>query len=487
MKDLRAALGRRYRASAKDARSFAERLLIRAVERFGAQYAEEMAARIQRIFERRDQAARIVDQVIGDPAFSPTEAGHRLQQLFDDIKRDVEGLTDPAEYAKKTPIKPPEDLEIEFNLTADERRRQAAEVRQRQADPASPVRSPALKTGRHVQKLDVLTTQFKQFGKRKRDATRKAAGLAPAELWKAVSSETAGSLEKNIADLKRVGEAKGMTARELGELDGAVRDLSLERARSQRLPDTAEGVLRVEGLKKLDELEKAGKASPGLRKVVEGDRQLELLAAENPQGLNDFFVASGAKSRSALRRYIRRRMVAHIRGLLGEFTAAFQLGDRLIFLKGPDYNVTLPGTDLVGVTRDGRIWLIDNKALSDSELGSVGALMRHLPDNIADDTATFSAQFGQGPDPHIGDAVKRLDKATKDIQRLTNGLTPDQVADRTIQQNIAAICAENGIERVVTNAGGRVEGLSKALKDAEVRLEDLDKPVAEDPSVEGAQ
>jgi hypothetical protein len=208
---------------------------------------------------------------------------------------------------------------------------------------------------------------------------------------------------------------------------------------------------------------------------------LELLAAENPQKIAEFAKASGAKSRSALRRYIRQRMVTHMRGLFGEFTTAFDLGDRMIFLKGPDYDVTIPGTDLVGVTKDGRVWLIDNKAMTTKELGSVGSLTRNLPKNIGDDAAAFKDAFGTGNDPHIGDAVSRLSKATKEIRDLTKGLDDKAVSSTAIQKKITKICDDNQIDRVVTNAGGKIEGLSDGLEKAGILFDDLNQPEPDQP------
>ena len=370
MLELRGAVKSRFKANDATARSFAEGLLTRAVERFGAKYLNEMSDRITRIFERREQAAHVVDQVIGSEALTPQEAGSRLERLFKDMKDDVEALIGPEDYAKKSKIDAPDKSELK--LTAHD------------GDPVSMPKKP-LPTGRHVELIGVVRGKFKELPVAGRKAMRKAADLAPADLWWSVSSETHPGQLRNIETLKARCKARGMKPKELAALEDAIERLSLERARSQRLPGTAEAVGRAEAVKKLP---------AKLRTLVEGDRQLELLAMENPTALADFFAASGAKSRSALRRYIRRRMVAHIRGLAGEFTAAFQLGENLILLKGPDYNVTLPGTDLVGVTRDGRVWLIDNKALSSEELGSVSSLMQNIAKNIEDDTSTFKSEFG---------------------------------------------------------------------------------------------
>ncbi|AIE86493.1 hypothetical protein [Fimbriimonas ginsengisoli] len=458
MRDLREAVKTRFKTSDATAKSFAERLLTHAVERFGAKYLAEMTERISRLFERREQAAKIVDQVIGAEALTPEEAGRQLNQLFKDMKGDVDAISGPGDYAKNNKIPLPDKSELELTAHDDD-----------------PVKMPAkaLPTGRHVEMLAVLKAKFKDLKLSWRKAMRKAADLAPNELWRAVASETEGGQKRNIEALKARAKARGMSDKEIASLEEAVKQLSLERARSQRLPGTAEATGRTEALQKL---------SPNLRKLVAGDRQLELLAGDNPEVLEEMFKASGAKSRSALRAYIRRRMVAHIRGMLGEFTAAFQLGEKLVLLKAPDYNVTLPGTDLVGVTRNGRVWLIDNKALSVEELGSVTALMKNLPENIADDTAAFKGEFGMGKDPLIGDAVARLDKATKAIQKLTKGLTQEQVSDPKIQQQIGTILRDNRIDRVITNAGGSVDGLSAGLKQALIRLENLNKPLKPKPT-----
>ena len=458
---MRSALERRYGASKERSGDFAEQLLTSAVTRFGGKYADAMTERMVHLFELRDQASRVVDDVIGPAQMTPQAAGAKLSQLFAGMKEDMAAITDPATFAAKSNLKADKDISDDVDNAFAEFEQKA---------PTKPKK--ALPTGAHAEQTKVLQQKFEALPSARRKAMRKAADFGPRELWKAVSSESDSALELNIEALRAKAEAAGLTPKEIDALELGVRDISLERARSQRLPGTAEGIARAEGLKRL---------SPGLRKLVEGDRTLELLAAENPQMLAEFAKASGAKSRSALRRYIRQRMVTHIRGLLGEFTAAFDLGDRLIFLKGPDYDVTIPGTDLVGVSRDGRVWLIDNKAMSVDELGSVSSLTRNLPKNIGDDTAAFKDAFGIGRDPHIGKAVSRLSKATKEIRELTKGMDADKVKTAAVQKKIAKICSDNGIDLVVSNAGGQIEGLSKGLKKAGIQFEDLNTPDPPDP------
>jgi hypothetical protein len=121
--------------------------------------------------------------------------------------------------------------------------------------------------------------------------------------------------------------------------------------------------------------------------------------------------------------------------------------------------------------------------MSQAELNSVGSLTRNVAKNIADDTAAFTGKFGLGEDVVIGDAVARLDKATQAIAELTKGMSKDQVGLQSTQEDIDGICKANGIERYVTNAGGKITGLSEGLRRAGILFENLNEPV--DPTAPG--
>ena len=469
LRKMRRVLEDRFGATPARARALAEDVLMGAVQRFGARYLDAMVARMTHLFELRTRAAGIVERVIGREALSASAAAGELKGIFADLRTDMEAVTDPATFARKTPLKADPDIEKDVDRAFGE-----YEARK----PGKAAKARALPTGRHVERVDVLATQFRKMSKPRRASMARAAELAPHELWLACSAESEASLGARIKALRERAAAKGLGRREIDQLEAAVREMSLERARSQRLPDTAEGVMRARALDRLP---------ADLRRFVEGDRAMEEFAAHNPQALADFFAQSGAKSKTALRRYIRQRMVTHMRGLLGEFTAVFQLGDRLVFLKAADYDVTLPGTDFVGVARDGRVWLIDNKAMSATELASVGALMRNLPGNIADDVRDFKGTLGLAKDPLVGDAVRRLDAARKDIADRTRGMSAERVGSAAVQKRIDAICDAHRLDRVVTNAGGSISGLSDGLTRAGILLEDLNKIADEDDPGTGAR
>jgi len=178
-----------------------------------------------------------------------------------------------------------------------------------------------------------------------------------------------------------------------------------------------------------------------------------------------------------LRSYIEARMRTHVRGMVGEFAAAFQLGPDFWVLKGPDYDVTVPGTDFVVVSkRNGEIWFCDNKTLSDNSLGRVSSLVENFPGNMADDVAEFGAldesTFAM-PDDVVA-ALARAKKAAEAIRQTVVGKSPTEIADPAVQAEITRICDENGVRRVVTNAGGQLSELSTALTALGIDFANLD-------------
>lgn len=165
----------------------------------------------------------------------------------------------------------------------------------------------------------------------------------------------------------------------------------------------------------------------------------------------------------------------HFRGNFGEFEVAFRLGRTHILLKAPDGLVTLPGTDLVAIPRTGGdLLLIDNKALAAAQVDEVSALTRNLPRNIGMDLNEFSRLANDADVPvHMQLAINRLTRAQTQLQPILQGLTREQIAAPAVQAQIDAVLRANRIQRVVTNAGGNVQGLSADLQAIGLDLRDL--------------
>jgi hypothetical protein len=191
----------------------------------------------------------------------------------------------------------------------------------------------------------------------------------------------------------------------------------------------------------------------------------------------------------------------HIRGALGEWTSAFDLGRSgvLIFLKGPKPEVTTGGTDLVAIDRNtGEVYSIDNKAtLRTRVLRGVTALMRNFPQNLAEDVRALRADIAGRLEPAIESVLRRLESAERRIRAVVELLGPEGEARKQalddnvevtlrsgervrVQQAITDILQEHGITRLITNAGGVLERISTALEEAGIEIENLNE-VVEDP------
>jgi hypothetical protein len=166
----------------------------------------------------------------------------------------------------------------------------------------------------------------------------------------------------------------------------------------------------------------------------------------------------------------------HFRGNFGEYEVAFRLGETHILLKAPDRLVTLPGTDLVAIARGGdEVLLLDNKAfLGLPEIDNVNALTRNLPKNINSDLAEFAKLAGRNDLPaEFQKAVGKLQAARDEITQTLGTVTRKQLEDPKTQAQIDGILRKHGVRRVVTNAGGEVQGLSNELLMIGLELLDL--------------
>lgn len=221
--------------------------------------------------------------------------------------------------------------------------------------------------------------------------------------------------------------------------------------------------------------------------MAQASKTLRRIAADSPEhfmdlayGWLDCTAKAAAEGRhpQTLRTYIMALMRRHVKGMLGEFTATFQLGPDFWVLKAPDRHVTQPGTDFVVVSkRSGEIWFCDNKAIRDHSLGRVSSLVENISANMADDVATFGPIVRDlafpVPEPVVA-AIGNAQRASEQISALVHGMTGEQVRSLEVQQQITYICDVNGVRRVVTNAGGHLSELSLALRGLGIDFANLD-------------
>lgn len=224
---------------------------------------------------------------------------------------------------------------------------------------------------------------------------------------------------------------------------------------------------------------------------------LRELVSENPEHFANLaagwlrYVAEregGSEDAMTLRQYVTMMMRTQVRGMEGEFSAVFSLGVDFWVLKPPDHNVTVPGTDYVVVCRrTGEVWFADNKALRAESLSAVTSLTAVFAKNIGDDVQVFAkagldltAPPGTAKNPRIPlpgvikRGIERARLASTEIAQHVAHKTPEEIKGAGVQREIARICDRHRIRRVVSNAGGHLGELTRALTDVSVDLVRLD-------------
>jgi hypothetical protein len=180
-------------------------------------------------------------------------------------------------------------------------------------------------------------------------------------------------------------------------------------------------------------------------------------------------------------------MNTHVRGMVGEFGAVFQLGKDVLVLKAPDIGVTVGGTDFIVLVKGTKeIWLCDNKTLSQSGLGEVSSLVENFGKNVDKDVAELTRRLEDLPSTLEGaadvvDALARLRKASGEVGPIVKRLPKEEIATPEVQARVAAILDRPDIRvrRVITNAGGELTYLQQRLLDMQIDFADLGSRFAE--------
>ncbi|MGW5714792.1 hypothetical protein ACWEVP_01395 [Amycolatopsis sp. NPDC003865] len=311
-----------------------------------------------------------------------------------------------------------------------------------------------------------------------RDLVNRANVLDPDFLRLAVLRESEGELVRLV---DRFCAEHGITGQQRTDLEAALRRLN--EVHRESLHDTGPGETgSVQARTRAAVLDRAATAI-GLPTQEEITRRLGRssavveLAARSPGHLAElaekwlrYAVEKRAEGKpvATLERYARALARSHVRGLLGELTAAFQLADDAWVIKVPDLGVTVGGTDFAAVDlRTGEVWFGDNKALSARGLGEVSSLLDNIVDNMAADVAEFGSwlQRDEVPlPPKLADAIQRARDASAEVSAYTARLRPEDITTDAVQRRITKILARKGVGRVVTNAGGELAWLTGAAR-----------------------
>jgi hypothetical protein len=411
-------------------------LIARIVRFYGESYLPALNDAMERISRARNEIATELDLALERklPDFE------KIKRNFDEIDLAFPELLSPEQAADKAPV-----------LTVD------AFI--------GPRRAPL--------------TLADVFARVRRAVSRLTAGQNAA-LERAEAAD-AGALRKAItaeeresvsALKRRLKEEHGWSESDAAELMSAVEKLN-EDWRAQNDPKVA-----AQAREALEP--EIDKLPAQLRKAVRGSKVLQDLLRANPEQLNSLwgkYIGKTPKRLYGFALYVWFNML-HVKGHLGEYSAAFDLGNVLIFLKGPKEDVTTPGTDLVAIDpATGEVLLIDNKAVKAKLLSKVTALMRNIAKNLADDVAEFQrGAAGKEMAPAVEAVLRRLERASRKISDLAAGKSKEALESAEMQAEIAEILKEHGVRRVVTNAGGKLDALSSKLDAAGIELENLNEP-----------
>jgi hypothetical protein len=466
----------RYPVAAADRFRVAEQALAgfiaRCIRLHGEEYFTRVSNALEVVYQRRTVIADELDRVMrGElPAFN------RIRQSFDDIDFALPDIIDPA-------------------------------------DAVPPRISPAIVRGGgvaapRVASLTEFLTRVRRaasgLSSRERTLLDRANEVDADGLRALLTAEDAGTLRPSVAPgpdppLRTIDRfmaslrGRGLNETERNAVLETVRRLNTAwRDRAGFIPegdsahlDAAIEALSRDGLPNLSRLQNAIRRNPALQTLLMTD----------PDQLRLYWTRYSSRWRPyGFSRYVLFNMY-HARGAFGEWSAAFELGrtGMFVFLKGPKPEVTTGGTDLVAIdVNTGEVFVIDNKATGTRGriISRVTALMRNFPQNLREDVLALRAAAGEQPPPRVASVLRRLESADRGIQAIVELLPADRAArqsmlDRNavitlrsgervpVQDAITQVLRENGINRVVTDAGspGFVERITSALDDAGLTLE----------------
>ncbi|MDG4781700.1 hypothetical protein O7614_18770 [Micromonospora sp. WMMD961] len=440
-------------------RRLLEHLIRRIVDDVGDLHLGNAVSRLERIAVLRENIAAILDHVLEGRALPEGTPVSALGEYFDQLRTEMRELSRPRD-----------------GIVGDAPLRLADDAA---AYAESLLRDFEAGGGRHSEPAAAVGDAFRAMPADRQAALRRAAELEPQALWRAVASETESGKRAAVADLEtRLGGR--LTPDELARLRAAVDDLGRARSRGLQMNEVrlAEVLARI--------------ADPELRAVVaSGDVWLtQQLAAHNPEALATLwrrFRERGGRADDGpgFRAYLRHEMVTYGRGVLGEYSAAFSLSSIELFLKGPDANVKVAGTDLVGIGHDGWVWLLDDKSHRATSVSGVSALTENLATNLRRDAADFRDAIarlhrddpGFTPDPRILDAISRMEDAAAEIDRINR-----RGSASTRPARISRALEERRLRLRVTSAAGEVREITQALRDLGLAVEPTGTPVPLPPT-----
>ena len=435
-----------------------EHIIRRVVTDIGEIHVGGSLLRLEKIQILRDNLAAILDNVLEGhelPQGVPVES---LGRLFDELSTEMRELSRPREAIVGDQ---PLDLYHDAADYAD------TVVREFEGGPAA--------GGRHIEPQAALQDAFRNLPADQQAALRRATGIDPRAVWRVVSSESEASAAKRLSELETALTGQ-LTTKELADLRAGLAELGKARSKGLQVsgPRLAEALARI--------------TDPELRAAVVAGADvwiIQQVAIHNPEGLATLWAQFRAKGGAAtdaagFRGYVRHEMVTFGRAVPAEYTAAFSLSSVEQFLKGPDANPRLRGTDLVGITADDWVWVIDDKSHRTTSVSDVSAITDHLAGNLRRDAADFRAAIadlkardpGFVADPKVIYAIQRMEDTAEAVEYIER-----HGPASTRPERIRAVLEGRKVGLKVTSAMGEVREISEALRELGLAVQPTGTPV----------
>lgn len=423
-----------------------EHIIRRVVTDIGEIHVGGSLLRLEKIQILRDNLAAILDNVLEGHELPQGVSVEMLGGYFDELLTEMRELSKPREAIVGDQ---PLDLYHDAADYAD------TVVREFEGGPAA--------GGRHVEPQAALQDAFRNLPADQQAALRRATGIDPRAVWRVVSSESEAGAAKRLGELETA-LAGQLTTKELADLRAGLAELGKARSKGLQVsgPRLAGALARI--------------TDPELRAAVVAGADVwivQQVAIHNPEGLATLWAQFRAKGGAAtdtsgFRGYLRHEMVTFGKAVPAEYTAAFSLSSVEQFLKGPDANPRLKGTDLVGITADDWVWVIDDKSHRTASVSDVSALTDNLATNLRRDVADFrtaiadlkAADPGFVADPKVLYAIQRMEDVAEAVEYIER-----HGPASTRPERIRAVLEGRKVGLKVTSAMGEVRDIAGALKE----------------------
>lgn len=448
MQRFRQNMARRLDGGESHAHALGEHILRRVVGDVADAHIGAVLERMGRIEQIREKIDVAIDSVLDGHGLPKEFTGETLQNHFLELQREMDDLTRPRD--ELLGVGHPDRAAWAKN---------AAEYSNTVMSEFDTRLGSAREHGQFGEPLDVMKRKLNELPPPQRALLRQAADTAPKELWNAIAADTEG--QQRVA-LQRLREKMPANS-DFDSLTDGIQKVGKARTKGFLVDplDLSAGLDHI--------------ADPRLRAAIaSGDRwvvqPLAVISTKQLEGLWQAHVSNGGTAAN-FAGYVRTEMTLHIRSVFGEHTAAHGFQDIDLMLKGPDLNTRAPGTDLLGLSKNDWVRVLEDKSHLASSVSEATGIVENLAKNLDDDAKRITAREQQlqakipnyQPDPRVTSAVQRMQAASNDLRSHLNKLPEAERFSTESLAEMRTILDRHRISLHITSGFGNVAQISSDL------------------------